>query len=540
MRNMTGGGHNLFVFPAYHRALGRARLREEFPDEPFIEVPLEQLTLEFKDYLRRFQRYRRAVFFTYDLKTAPRIALWSAFLSWIGRSCVVLDASGGKRTGSLGSVLTRDIPQLAGETVQLPFLLWKVARDIARIQTKKKARLAGSVSIAYLRTDHWFGITAGGSVTHVAGVANAFRNLGIPLFLVSSDKLELIDKAIPLLVIEPRPALQNLQGGAEMAYNRRLIARCSDIFAERRPALLYQRYSPYNYTGAYLATVFQLPFVLEYNGSEVWMAKHWGTPMRFSKWAAEIEIANLRAADAVVVVSQALKDELVARGIASEKILVNPNGVDTCRFDPDIIRDESQRLRKTLGLEKKVVVGFVATFGRWHGAEILARTVRPIIEKEPRAHFLFIGDGPTAAATRDIINADRLTQAAATFTGIIPQKDGPLYLGACDLFVCPQTPNPDGSPFFGSPTKLFEYMAMGSGIVASRLDQIGEVLKHRTTGLLVTPGSVDELANGILELVANADERKRLGSNARQEVLARYTWTAHTQRILDHIRNVLT
>jgi len=540
MRNMTGGGHNLFVFPAYHRALGRARLREEFPDEPFIEVPLEQLTLEFKDYLRRFQRYRRAVFFTYDLKTAPRIALWSAFLSWIGRSCVVLDASGGKRTGSLGSVLTRDIPQLAGETVQLPFLLWKVARDIARIQTKKKARLAGSVSIAYLRTDHWFGITAGGSVTHVAGVANAFRNLGIPLFLVSSDKLELIDKAIPLLVIEPRPALQNLQGGAEMAYNRRLIASCSGIFAERRPALLYQRYSPYNYTGAYLATVFQLPFVLEYNGSEVWMAKHWGTPMRFSKWAAEIEIANLRAADAVVVVSQALKDELVVRGIVSEKILVNPNGVDTCRFDPDIIRDESLRLRKTLGLEKKVVVGFVATFGRWHGAEILARTVRPIIEKEPRAHFLFIGDGPTAAATRDIINADRLTQAAATFTGIIPQKDGPIYLGACDLFVCPQTPNPDGSPFFGSPTKLFEYMAMGSGIVASRLDQIGEVLKHGTTGLLVTPGSVDELANGILELVANADERKRLGSNARQEVLARYTWTAHTQRILDHIRNVLT
>jgi len=286
--------------------------------------------------------------------------------------------------------------------------------------------------------------------------------------------------------------------------------------------------------------LFQLPFVLEYNGSEVWMAKHWGTPMRFSKWAAEIEIANLRAADAVVVVSQALKDELVGRGIAAAKILVNPNGVDTCRFDPDIIRDESQRLRKTLGLEKKVVVGFVATFGRWHGAEILARAVRPIIEKEPRAHFLFIGDGPTAAATRDIINADRLTQAAATFTGIIPQKDGPIYLGACDLFVCPQTPNPDGSPFFGSPTKLFEYMAMGSGIVASRLDQIGEVLKHGTTGLLVTPGSVDELANGILELVANADERKRLGSNARQEVLARYTWTAHTQRILDHIRNVLT
>src|SRR5437660_3070073 len=256
---------NLFIVPAYHRALGHAKLREEFPDEPFLEVSLEQVAVEFRNYISQFQRYKRAVFFTYDLRTAPRIAVWSAFLSWIGGRCTMLDASGRKRTGSLVSLLARDVPQIAAETVHLPFLLRRVAHDLAYIRTKRRPLYVDRLSIAYLRTDHWFGITAGGSVAHVAGVANAFRNLGIPLFLVSSDKLELIDTAIPLLVIEPRPALQNLQGGAEMAYNRRLIARCSGIFAERQPALLYQRYSPYNYTGAYLAMLFQLPFVLEYN-----------------------------------------------------------------------------------------------------------------------------------------------------------------------------------------------------------------------------------------------------------------------------------
>jgi len=253
---------------------------------------------------------------------------------------------------------------------------------------------------------------------------------------------------------------------------------------------------------------------------------------------AEIERANLQAADAIVVVSQALKDELVERGLSADKILVNPNGVDASRFDPDLIHDKSRKLRKTLGLEDKIVVGFIATFGRWHGAEILARAIRPVIEKDPRIHFLFIGDGATVAAVRNIVRDTHAT-AATTFTGMIHQKDGPLYLGACDMFVCPHIPNPDGTPFFGSPIKLFEYMAMARGIVASRLDQIAQVLKHRTTALLVTPGSVAELVDGILELAAKPDERTRLGSNARQEVVARYTWVGHTARILDHVRDVL-
>lgn len=531
---------NLFIVPAYHRALGHAKLREEFPDEPFLEVSLEQVAVEFRNYISQFQRYKRAVFFTYDLRTAPRIAVWSAFLSWIGGRCTMLDASGRKRNGSLVSLLARDVPQIAAETVHLPFLLRRVAHDLAYIRTKRRPLYVDRLSIAYLRTDHWFGITAGGSVTHVAGVANAFRDSGIPLFFISSDRLELIDEtSTPLFLIAPKTALRNLQGGAEMAYNRQLIEASSDVFGLRKPSVIYQRYSPYNYTGAYIATARQLPFVLEYNGSEIWMAKHWGTSMRFSKCLAEIELANLHAADAVVVVSQPLKDELAARGITPAKILVNPNGVDVSRFDPDAIHDKCKTLRKTLGLEEKVVVGFIGTFGRWHGAEILARAIRPVIEKNPRVHFLMIGDGPTAAAARQIV---RETDAmrAVTFTGMISQKDGPMYLGACDAFACPQIPNPDGSPFFGSPTKLFEYMAMARGIVASRLDQIGEILKHRTTALLVTPGSVDELADGILELAARPYESLQLGLNARREVVARYTWTAHTQRILDHLRNVLS
>src|SRR5438128_12112331 len=112
---------NLFIVPAYHRALGYLRLREEFPGEHFTELSLEELAADFGNYIRRFQRYRRAVFFTYDLETAPRIALWSALLSCIGRRSMVLDASGRNRRGARILLVIRDVPRFRNEPTAPPF-----------------------------------------------------------------------------------------------------------------------------------------------------------------------------------------------------------------------------------------------------------------------------------------------------------------------------------------------------------------------------------------------------------------------------------
>ena len=78
-----------------------------------------------------------------------------------------------------------------------------------------------------------------------------------------------------------------------------------------------------------------------------------------------------------------------------------------------------------------------------------------------------------------------------TFTGLIPQVEAPNYLSCCDVFIAPHIQNTDGSPFFGSPTKLFEYMAMGRPIIASRLGQLDELLVHDKTAWLVEPGNIE-------------------------------------------------
>src|SRR5206468_4708183 len=130
-----------------------------------------------------------------------------------------------------------------------------------------------------------------------------------------------------------------------------------------------------------------------------------------------------------------------------------------------------------------------------------------------------------------------------------PQRDAPAYLAASDVLVSPHVPNTDGTRFFGSPTKLFEYMSMGKGIVASDLEQLGEVLRDSlrvgelpTAGpapsatqlaVLSRPGSVEDLMEGIAFLVDHHEWRSALGRNARREVERRYTWLHHVGAILE-------
>jgi len=278
-----------------------------------------------------------------------------------------------------------------------------------------------------------------------------------------------------------------------------------------------------------------VPLVVEYNGSEIWMSRHWGRRLAHEKLSERIELLNLRAADLVVVVSAAMKDEVVARGVQKDRVLVNPNGVDANRYSPDV---DGSVIRARYGLEDRVAVGFIGTFGPWHGAESLARAYVKLKASHPeladRMRLVMIGDGATLDAVRRILAEGRAAESTV-FTGLIPQQEGPVYLAACDVLVSPHVPNPDGTPFFGSPTKLFEYMAMGKGIVASNLDQIGEVLEHEKTALLVPPGDVDALAAAIARLVEDRALRECLGIEARQAALERHTWREHVRRTIEQL-----
>lgn len=217
---------------------------------------------------------------------------------------------------------------------------------------------------------------------------------------------------------------------------------------------------------------------------------------------------------------------------------MNPNCVDPERFDPGrFSKDEINDLKSELGISPgSRVAGFIGTFSPWHGVEVLANAIPSALCKCAKLHFLLIGDGPMWEEVRERLRiADVLDRV--TMTGLIPQDEAAKYLMCSDFFLSPHVPNADGTPFFGSPTKLFEYMALGKGIIASDLYQLGEIIEHEKTGLLVKPGDTEDLLRAINRLYEDRELSEGLGENAKEAALREYTWEAHVRKIIDHLKN---
>jgi glycosyltransferase involved in cell wall biosynthesis len=344
-------------------------------------------------------------------------------------------------------------------------------------------------------------------------------------------------------------------------YQGVLVRAAAAEAAAQATDFLYQRYALNDLSGVLLRDRLDVPLVLEFNGSEVWAQRHWGEPLRLEALAQRIERANLRHADLVVVVSQPLVEQAVSLGAARDRVLFYPNGIDPAVFDPlRFSADEKRRAREALGVPADAeLLTFVGTFGTWHGTDVLAAAIRRLIDADRawlerhRLHFLYVGDGALAPKVRAILR-DGGAAPFVTLAGLRPQADTPLTLAASDVLLSPHVPNPDGSPFFGSPTKLFEYMALAKPIVASDLDQVGWVLKGWRPGedpppagargpgraaVFVEPGSVESLVSGIRQAVElSPSEREAMGEEARRLVVTSFTWDRNVAAVLERLRAV--
>jgi glycosyltransferase involved in cell wall biosynthesis len=388
---------------------------------------------------------------------------------------------------------------------------------------------AGLLDLAFLYPSPGGLDAPGGALTHITGFFSGLVQEGARAAVFSGRPFE---TACEMHNISGSRRLYLFREAAALSYNFRFSATARKNLAHKKPRLLYQRHGKFIFAGALLSRLLGIPLVLEYNGSEDWIAKHWD-PTRFSPWLRLCEKVSIKSASLIVVVSNPLKQQLMEIGMPQERILVNPNAVDPDWFHP---RCDGEKLRQDLGFQPEdIVVCFVGTFSYWHGVGVLEQAIRSLLDNHQRTNrslkFLLVGEGPLASQLRNALEPyvrDRLV----TFTGAIPHKSVRTYLDAADILVSPHVPMPGGRPFFGSPTKLFEYMAMGKAIAASALDQIADVLEHGRTALLVKPGDAIELAEAIQRLAGDAQLRIELGLHARETALARHTWRQNARRVL--------
>lgn len=402
------------------------------------------------------------------------------------------------------------------------WLLWM------RIVPRKRAtRLSAQKHLVFLRTDLSGAIQSGGSITHVKGMIGAFLKRGFRVTYVADERCEALPPEVRQIPITPLRLLDFFDEVQLLAFNFQLWYHRNRITGDGMPTLIYQRHSAFGFLIRPLSRFMNATSVLEVNASEVWVKEHWSR-LIFRNLARLAEASAVSEADIVSVISKGVIEQLKEQGLSPHTVVMNPNGVDPDEFYPAI---DGRTVRKQYGFSAKhVVVGFIGTFAKWHGVETLIEAAIRSVRKRPSIRFLLIGDGGLRSKLEQKVSELGLEKSIA-FTGLIPHSAAPRHLAACDILVSPHLGFDDKTKFFGSPTKLFEYLSMGKPVIASRLEQIGEIMVHKKNGLLVSPGDVDELTSLILLLSQRGDLRSRLGKAARKQVVEHYTWENNVKRI---------
>ena len=457
------------------------------------------------------------------------------------REVLMLDAHGEIVRKSRSNVLLGAPARLSRETLTVASDIAQSRRELQRLEeetlrfadTPRKITPRSPMRVVYLRATPGPGTQAGGAASHIKGVVEGLESLGAEVQIISNDVIAGMNVPADRFTVIPPEPVGGTRALFEIHSNLVFTRGAVPLIERADPDFIYQRYARFSWAGVVAANRTKRPLFLEYNGSEVWVGRNWDRVGSLDL-LERYERLNLDAAARIFVVSDVERRNLEARGVAAHKIVVNPNGVDVERFRPGVGGVET---RRELGIrDDEVVAGFVGTFGPWHGVEKLAEAIKMIPVNVP-VRFLLVGSGSLHVEVEKRLEAE-VAVGRVIFTGAVGHDRVPRLLDACDILVAPHVPLADGSEFFGSPTKIFEYMAMGKGIVASRLGQIGEVLKDRETALLVKPGNVEELKAAILKLVDSAELRRGLGANAREAAEREHTWIENAQRVLDEYKSL--
>jgi glycosyltransferase involved in cell wall biosynthesis len=331
---------------------------------------------------------------------------------------------------------------------------------------------------------------------------------------------------------EPPPGLEMIRvcalsplPKADQAVRERAALASNDALyrtleREGRFDLVYERYSLWSYAGMEYARDSGTPGLLEVNAPLIdEQAEHRVLVDRAA--AEQVAARAFAAATALLAVSAEVAAYLEQYPGTSGRVHLIPNGVDPERFPAAIVP-------ACPGPHDCFTVGFVGTLKPWHGLSTLIEAFSRLHQGTPKVRLLIVGDGPQRLSLEADLAARGLT-AASHLTGSVEANQVPGLLASMDAAVAPY---PDLPRFYFSPLKVYEYMAAELPIVASRIGQLAQTLRHEETGLLCPPGDAVALAAALDRLRRDPALRKRLGAAARATALEKHTWGAVARRIL--------
>lgn len=239
----------------------------------------------------------------------------------------------------------------------------------------------------------------------------------------------------------------------------------------------------------------------------------------------QMENRAVAGADAVAVICEGLRSDLISRGFAGDKIMVSPNGVDMEMFGTPVPA-EPERAR-ALGLDGKTVIGFIGSFYPYEGLDDLVSAMPMLLARNPDVRLLLVGGGPAEAALKKQAEASPAAHAIR-FAGRVPHHEVEQYYSLIDILAYPRKAMRLTETV--TPLKPLEAMAQGRLVAASDVGGHRELIEDGVTGTLFAADSPAAIAEALSDLAANRqiwDERRAI---ARAYVAQERNWAQNVQR----------
>jgi PEP-CTERM/exosortase A-associated glycosyltransferase len=280
--------------------------------------------------------------------------------------------------------------------------------------------------------------------------------------------------------------------------------------------------------GQRVANALKLPFVYEIRA--FWEDAAVGNgDGREGSWKYKatkaLETRAVRKADAVAVICEGLRCDLIRRGIDSGKIFVSPNGVDLTLFGEPLPHDAG--LARDLGIEGAEVAGFIGSFYDYEGLDGLIAAMPRLVAMRPAMHLVLVGGGPADAALRAHAEASPVAERIH-FIGRVPHQEVERYYSVIDVLVYPRKRM--RLTDLVTPLKPLEAMAQRRLVAASDVGGHRELIRDGDTGTLFRPDDPQALARAVAALFGDRDHWEARRARARAYVETERNWSLNVGR----------
>lgn len=236
------------------------------------------------------------------------------------------------------------------------------------------------------------------------------------------------------------------------------------------------------------------------------------------------ETFAVRRADAVAVICEGLRSDLIMRGIAPGKIMVSPNGVDLTLFGDPLPRDAALAQALNLGDE---VIGYLGSFYDYEGLDDLIAAMPMLIARRPNAQLLMVGGGPMA----DALSAQAAASPVADrirFVGRVPHDEVERYYSLIDILAYPRKRM--RLTDLVTPLKPLEAMAQRRLVAASDVGGHRELIEDGVTGTLFAPDDPAAIADALAAMLDDRGAWERRRDDAQAFVERERNWSSNISR----------